>query len=107
MKQQDFLRLRKEIVERARVVPRPTRYQIEVEKLQARKLAALIQLRLSQLQLKPRHIARELDIELEFVMALLNATFPVSQLSPTMLEDLASSLRLEAADLRQTMEIDD
>lgn len=106
MNQQDFLQLRQEIIQRARAIPRPTSYQVEIEKLQARKLAQFLLTRLDQLEWTAHSLARSLDIELEFVQSLLNATFPVSQLSSDMLNEMAEVLRCDVGDVRAAMQVD-
>lgn len=106
MNQQDFLKLRKEIVQRARVIPRPTPYQIQVERMRAHQLAQFIRDRLAALHLSQAYLAQQLDIEREFVRALVSdASFPVSELSTSLLKDLATILRCEVRDLKEAMQV--
>jgi len=103
MKPEELQQLKKVVIERARVIPRLTPEQIQLERKRSRRLARFLSTRLVQLGITSEELASRLDIEPELVQVLLDGTFPVSELNVDFLIELAAQLKCPVKELRRVM----
>ncbi len=104
---QDLDTLRRLVLERARILRRPTAQEIAQERKQAQNLARYILNRMETLSMTPEQLAEKIDIEVDFVTVLLDASFPVSELRTRMFQEIAEALQCTVNDLLAAKDSED